>query len=515
MQGELYRESIKRKCVEHCDYFTEKILDFKNPAFVREWFKILELPENRQILLLAPRSHGKSTAITVNYALWNILKDRNIRVVIASNTASQAQSFLREISARIEKDKNLISIFGKLKPPVSRLQKWTDSEVIVERDSLSKDATVSAVGCGGAILSRRADLILCDDLIDEENSRTSEQRRKIRDWFYKVLLPVLEPSGQLVVVGTRWNIQDLYSDLIKDPSFDVKRVYKAIVREPERNDLWNTWSELSRKDKAQGEEFLKKNNIEMHKGAVVLYPERWSLVKLMQKKLSSGSLIFAQQYQNVALDDEVAVFKSSWLKYYNPSEVDLSKLTIFGALDPAISEKESADYSVFCTIGIDKDGKIYVLDVDRQRRSIGEQIKTVLNKYQFYKHEKVGIETVAFQRVIKSELDRISQEKRLYVPTTELKADKDKYRRIAALQPYFENGVVFLRDNQDALIDELLQFPQGKHDDAVDALAYAISLIQGEDGRPQLFVIDTNKEPEPEPEEPRKKLFWSKPRMVV
>ena len=110
-----------------------------------------------------------------------------------------------------------------------------------------KDPTISTTSVEGTILSKRADIIICDDLLNFENTRTPEQRQKIKDWFNLVLLPVLEPkTGRLIVVGTIWQVGDLMEDLLKDPTFDFRKRYQAIIKEPEhgtaQEKLWQEWS---------------------------------------------------------------------------------------------------------------------------------------------------------------------------------------------------------------------------------------------------------------------------------
>jgi predicted phage terminase large subunit-like protein len=452
----LLLENLKREGLKSLNFFTEQILGFKNKDFHAEWYGFVE---NHQVIILAPRSHAKTTCLSINYPLWLIAGNPNVRIILASNTITQAQSFLRELTSHLEADKMFRAVFGTLKPEIP--VRWTDTEIIVLRDKLVKDATVSCVGTGGTVLTKRADVIICDDILDSENTATLEQRKKVKDWFFRTLLPCLEPEGKLIVVGTRWNTQDLYGELLKDESFNVRKTYKAIKDD-----------------------------------GTALWEERWSLEKLMEKKRSAGSLIFNQQYQNEAIDDESALFKQSWLKM-DKNDIDISKLDIYGALDPAISQKQSADYSAFTTVGVDKSGKIYVLDVARGHWTVAELIQTIFNKYAFFKHKRIGVETVAFQQVIKSELDRISQEKRIYLPTAELKPDKDKYRRASALTPFFENGVIFLKENQVELIDELLQFPTGRHDDCVDALAYAVQMVKEVPPEPRITWLNVDRDEEP------------------
>ena len=198
------------------------MLGYDNGDHHREWYDILQnrlmtSPDgdmdspliqspigfvHRRIALFAPRNHAKSTAFTVNYSLWQVGNRPNVRILIVSSTSTQAESFLREIKSTIEKNKHYRRVFGKLFPEDVKNpnEKWTSKEIIVRRTATHKDPTVAAVGAGGAILSKRADIIICDDILSVENTRTAEQRDKIRLWFRDVLMPVLEPDGLLINV---------------------------------------------------------------------------------------------------------------------------------------------------------------------------------------------------------------------------------------------------------------------------------------------------------------------------
>ena len=144
-----------------------------------------------------------SSCFTVVYPLWVIGNNPNIRILIVSNSASQAQAFLREIKDKITKNSMYKEMFGDLFPEDSNEpgEKWTNQEIIVRRKATHKDPTVSAMGAGGAILSKRADIIICDDILNLENTRNAAQRENIKQWYNEVLMPVLEPNGILINVG--------------------------------------------------------------------------------------------------------------------------------------------------------------------------------------------------------------------------------------------------------------------------------------------------------------------------
>ncbi|MBI5119034.1 hypothetical protein HZA56_21425 [Candidatus Poribacteria bacterium] len=150
-------------------------------------------------LILAPRGFGKSTLLSVVRCVFEIVRNPDVRILLASNTQPQAEAFLREIRSHFQTNEGFRTFFADLVGP-----KWTDTEIIVRpRKRIAKEPTIFAIGVGGALVSRHFDVIICDDIDDEENSRTQTQREKLRVWFFKVLLPCLEPHGKLCTTQFR------------------------------------------------------------------------------------------------------------------------------------------------------------------------------------------------------------------------------------------------------------------------------------------------------------------------
>jgi len=191
-------------------FFTERVLRYQLTAFHEKWF-LFQL-DNKETLILAPRGHGKSTVCTISFALWRVIQNPDIRILIVSNTASQAESFLREIRTQLTQNEVLTCLFGWAPAGSPR---WSQTEIIVsERRRIAKEATVTALGVGGPVISKHYDTIILDDIIDEENARTEQQREKMQVWFYKSLLPCLEPDGEIHILGTRYHPYDLYNQLL-------------------------------------------------------------------------------------------------------------------------------------------------------------------------------------------------------------------------------------------------------------------------------------------------------------
>jgi len=469
---------------------TEEVLKFKNPPHIKEWYDILDNKRHKKIVIAAPRNHAKSTAVSVNYPLNEIVRDCNIRILIVSNTLDQAELFLREIKGRIERDNNYREYAGDLVPKYP--EKWTDREIIIARTNLElKDATISTVGMGGSVLTRRADLIICDDILSPENTRTAEQRKKVKDWFYQVLMPVLDPHGRLIFIGTIWHSDDLLAELLKDPSYDFRRRYQAIISDSDRLDLWEDWVEKLYKDKDEADLFFKKHRDEMYKGVKVLWKERFPYEKLFLLR-RENRIAFEKMYQNRVLSEETQEVRQEWIRYYDemPTEVEIfDKGT---GVDLAISKKETADYTAMVSgklMIMNGKPKIFVLPYPVNERltfhETIEKARSISKAVGDGDLTTLWVEDIAYQKAAVQEMVRAG------LPAKSIKVGTDKRARLRTVAIYIQNGtVVFPRRGCEDLIFQLVGFGSEAHDDLVDAFVYMVQgLMNSFVSEPKVTII--------------------------
>ena len=406
--------------------FSEAI-GYTNNWHHEEWYDLAINPDIKNLLILGPRSHAKTECLGVNYPSMLIGSNRDIRILLVSNTSTQASALVRQIRLRMESDEKYRSLFGNLEED-SVL--WSDEAILVKRSKIMKDPTVSGVGVLGPIIGRRADLIICDDVVDKENAATPTQRDKVESWFKEVLIPVLEPDGKMILIGSTYHYDDLYARLEKNPRFIVRK-YKAI-----------------------------------QKDGSPLWPERWPLNKLEEKRAEMGSILFNSQYQSDPSGLQGLFFKDEWLCYY---DLVPQNLRIYQGVDVAIGDSPENDYFVIATVGKDQANNYYLLDILRGHLTFPDQIKAVLNQHQKWKPEKVGIESVAYQKSLSQAAYNVRP-----LPIIEVKTTKSKTERMAALTAYFESGHFHIKREMEAFRTEYLQFPKGEHDDQLDAVEFAV-----------------------------------------
>jgi len=163
-------------------------------------------------LCLMPRGTFKSSIASVAYPIWTLMRDPNARVMLDGEVFSNSSKMIVEIKGHLQSE-FFVSVFGDWKGPL-----WTDSEItIAPRTKNLKDPSIAASGIETTRVGRHVDLIVCDDLHSDNNSRTPEACKKVVDHF-KMLTPILEPVGlsTIVVVGTRYSAADVYQYILDD-----------------------------------------------------------------------------------------------------------------------------------------------------------------------------------------------------------------------------------------------------------------------------------------------------------
>lgn len=379
-------------------------------------------------MTLAFRGAGKSTVGCVGRCVFEILRNPNIRILIASETQAQADAFLREVREHFEANETFRAIFGDWVGP-----KWGASEIIVnKRTKIVREGTVTAIGVGGPTVGKHYDLIIGDDCAVEKNSRTENQRERVVTWFYKSLMPTLEPDGRVLINGTRYHPQDLYGYLLKNDPTIVTTIIPILTED----------------GKSQ-------------------WPEKWPIDQIIDMKAEYGLPVFETQYQMNTNAMEGKIFSYDSFHFYETLPQSLLK---FQGADLAISMKEGNDYFAHCTIGVDLETqKKYIIDIHRGRKKFQEQTDYMLK--QFYRHDpmRLGIEANAYQGAqVYTMQDHVGKNRAIPIYTL-----KDKRTRAMMLAAKCENEELLFHRSQMTLIEELIAMPDGDHDDLFDALDIA------------------------------------------
>lgn len=177
-----------------------------------EWVEWYKNSSKRIKMILVPRGCFKSTFFTIGRTLQAICANRSERVLIANATLANSQKFLSEIKDHLRKNETLKTLYGEFYDPQER---WNEDETVVTGRSMGvREATITAAGVGGNLVSQHYSKIICDDLVNLENSATHYQADKVIDWW-KRAFSLLDYDGEMIIIGTRWSYYELYSWIVK------------------------------------------------------------------------------------------------------------------------------------------------------------------------------------------------------------------------------------------------------------------------------------------------------------
>ncbi|KUJ70810.1 hypothetical protein ACZ90_00375 [Streptomyces albus subsp. albus] len=237
LQAKIEKTKGNRREVPEFPEFCERYLNTRLFWHHHQWYDLLEGREPRdlhpaqrfvrgdedQILVNTPPEHAKSTTLTVNYVTWRIVQDPNVRILLISKTQDMAKKFLLSIKERLAESEAYARLQEAFAPPggfAEGAASWSADKIYVSgRDSGEKDPTVQAVGIGGHIYGSRCDLAIMDDCVDHTNHQQFESQI---DWIQnQVGSRVADAGGRMLLIGTRMETTDLYSEILK-PQYYVE-----------------------------------------------------------------------------------------------------------------------------------------------------------------------------------------------------------------------------------------------------------------------------------------------------
>lgn len=207
--------------------------------------------ESDRTIILAHIESGKTNSITIGRTLYELGHNPMMRGAIISVTQPNASKFLRPIKRYIEQSHELRAVFPDLrKGPV-----WQETQIIIDRNSTSKDPTLQAIGIHGGVIGARLDYVVGDDLLDHDNTRTKAQRDDVYDWFHSTVLGRLTRDAKIILLGTAWHKQDLLQRLSRRRLWFTSR-FPVEKKNPETGEVEPTWVERWSKDRIAEEREL-------------------------------------------------------------------------------------------------------------------------------------------------------------------------------------------------------------------------------------------------------------------
>lgn len=402
---------------------------------------------SRRLMIFMPPRHGKSEMVTVRYSAWRLEKDPKLNIIVGSYNQKLANRFSRQIRR----------IVGE-RVPLAK-----DRNAAAEWET-SMGGGVRAVGVGAGVTGFGADLVMIDDPV---KGRSHAESKAIRDntweWYTDDLYTRLEPKGAVVLIQTRWHEDDLAGRLIKGMQ--------------NGGDQWDIVKlpAIAEDDDPLGRQTGK-----------ALWPERYDLKRLEQIKQQQGSYSFNALYQQRPVSREGNVFKREWFE--NIVSRAPQGLAWARGYDLAVSTRSSADYTASFRCAFDREGNLYIADGFRRRIEYPEQRRYVIERVRSEDNTVHGIEKALHGQALVQDLRKDATLRGRSIQA--IAVDNDKFTRALAWAALAEEGKVRLVQGTwiDAFVDEICAFPDGQHDDQVDAVSLAVRMLRRRKGKLLTFA---------------------------
>lgn len=473
----------RRKAFDDYDFFVSTYF----PHYVRSPHKsalhrylfsrlpqIVNSEKSETDAIAAPRGEAKSTLVSQLFVLWCLVTGRKRYPVIVMDSIDQAYPMLEAIKAEFEFNPRLAMDF----PEATGQGRVWQAGTIVTRNN----AKVQVAGSGKKLRGLkhgpyRPDLCVLDDIENDEQVRNPEQRDKLQSWLTKTVLPLGGAGAKfdVVYIGTILHYDSVLNRTLSNKLWRSAK-FKALLKWPDRMDLWERWEERLRNDGEEAADaFYQEHREAMEAGSECSWAAR-PLLALMKIRARDGHDTFDSEYQNDPVAGDNAPFAHVIQFWVNR----LSNWLFYGACDPSLGKQgASRDPSAILVGGLNREtGILDVVEAQIKKRLPDRIIEDVIAMQREYGCLVWAIETVQFQEFLRSELVKRSAAQGIPVPARAIQPHADKLLRIESLQPHMANGLIRLHPSQTTLIDQLRHFPKADHDDGPDALHMLWMLAQ-------------------------------------
>ena len=412
-------------------------------------------------LQLWPRGSFKSAVFNVALVCWEIARNPNIRICVCSETGKQARKFVKQAMQIID------SQWFRDRFGVHKGKLWkegTGEFVSAQRTAMHvKEPTLLAAGAGEVWTGSHWDLVLMDDVVSQENTRSIESLETLWHWFGE-LMAQLDPGCRLLMIGTLHHYNDLYCRIMK--TREMRELFEMSVHSWRNDD------------------------------GTLFFPGRLTTAFIDQQKRLLPPRQFACYYENKPTTDEEKIFRSGYFRIVEDRDIPAHVWTYIFTDWAFIAEekkKKKADRTCFWIVSIDCNRTAYVRDfyVGRWKPSDSVRIACDLwNRYQDVNLRGIVVENTTHKELLMSLFEEVRRETfiRPKFITVEGRNQEIKDLRIEAVEPKFRGGgIYFARSLKEQgrkwmpLFNEMTEWPYSQHDDIPDAISDVDK--QDKDGR--------------------------------
>ena len=443
-------ETLKKREVAQTKFikFVEKVwptfISGRHHKIMADAFERVANGELKRLIINMPPRHTKSEFASYLLPAWFLGKFPHKKVIQTSHTAELAVGFGRKVRNLVDSE-----VYNGIFP---ELNLQADSKA-AGRWNTSKGGDYFAIGVGGAVTGKGADLLIIDDPHSEQEAALAQVNPEIYDktyeWYTSGPRQRLQPGGAIVIVMTRWSQKDLTGQVLKSAAQRGGEEWKVIefpAIMPSGGPLW---------------------------------PEFWSLKELEALKEELPNSKWQAQYQQQPTSDASAIIKREWWQIWEHDEPPYCEFTI-QSWDTAFLKSERADYSACTTWGVfykdddtgERQANIILLNAFKKRMEFPELKQRAYEEWKEWEPDAMIVEAKAAGSPLIFELRQMG------IPVSEFTPSKgnDKIARLNAVADLFASGRVWVpnRNWAEELVEEVAAFPAGEHDDMVDSMTQAL-----------------------------------------
>ena len=412
----------------------------KHHQVIADHLERVERGEIKRLMINMPPRHGKTMLASEFFPAWYMSRNTRKQLIHVSYAQDMVDGIGRKVRNLLRSDAQRV-VFPEFA--------LADDSQAASRFHTADGGVYYAVGAGGPITGRGADLLLIDDPIKGREDADSEtMRQKLKDWYASVAYTRLMPDAAVVIIQTRWHEDDLSGWILSEHRHEGWTVLSLPAIEEDR----------------------------------ALWPEAYPLETLNEIRKTIGPREWEALYQQQPRAASGGEFKRHWMQYYRSASHD--RMTKIMLVDPASAKRQNNDYTAMWVVGLGGDDNYYILDCIRDRLNLTERAEAVFRLHRKWKPAQVRYERYGMMadiEYLRSEMDRRSYRFRV----VEVAGQTAKEDRIRRLVPLFERGQVWFPESihytdhsgstrdlvEDFVEQELLAFPVGKHDDMLDGLS--------------------------------------------
>ena len=461
------REEAHEKFMPFAHHVYENFIEGQHHRIIAEKLERVARGDLKRLIINMPPRHSKSEFASYLMPAWFLGRNPKLKIIQATHNTELAVRFGRKVRDLID-DPAYKEIFPNtnLKEDNKGAGKW----------GTTAGAEYFAAGVGAAITGRGADLLIIDDPHSEQDALSESAFDNAYEWYTSGPRQRLQPGGTIILVMTRWGKKDLTGRLLAQQGSDIMSDQWEVVEFPA----------ILPSDKP-------------------LWPEFWDKDALLGIKASLPVGKWNAQWQQTPTSSESAIIKKEWWQDWEKEEIPPVKY-ILQAYDTAFSKKETADYSAITTWGVfepEEGGpdNIILMDAQRGRWNFPELKEKAFEEHEYWEPDMVLVEAKATGTPLIDEL-RLRG-----IPALGFSPGKgrDKVTRMHMVAPLFEAGVVWAPTEKkfaDEVIEEIVSFPNGDHDDFCDSMTLALMRFR------QGGFISLNGEGEEENQYRRKREYY-------